>query len=331
MKGITRILQKTFREFCALRKNYGFRLAFYNLVWWINFYIPTPLRFKMSRWALLRKTKWLDKYISTKYGEIISRYAVGYESGSIIQNPKIWVFWGQGEEKMPPLIKACRNQLISHNNNIVLITNENIRQYIQISPVIIDKVTSGQITWAHFSDLVRMSLLSKYGGLWIDATGWVPDAIPFRELMSRPIYSPNGTVENGNRNICFWTSLGVNWSGWCLWANHTRNRVFSFVRDMLSALIENESMTIDYVLIDYLIYYAVHHFDGVKEEFATFSSLPCNNRGKLASLMNSPFDEETYRQLCRDDFVFKLSFRSPWKPRTPDGKLTFYGKLICDK
>ncbi len=322
------IARKIFREFFALWKHYGFAPAFYTLVWWLNFYVSTPFRFKMSRWALLRKTAWLNRHIENHYPEIIARYNRPDVGDRISGNVRVWVFWGQGEDAMPPLVKACYTQLKLHNIGVTLITNDNIMEYIDVPPAVLEKVTSGKITWAHFSDFVRMNLLKKHGGMWIDATGWVPDAIPVDKLMEMKTYSPNGKTGCGNRDICFWTSLGLNWSGWCLWANHVNANVYGFVGDMLSAMIQQEKMTLDYVLVDYLIYYAVHHFPGIRAEFEKFSELPGNNRGQLARLMPKVFDEKEYRRLCESDFVFKLSFRTPWPSRTSEGKVTFYGKLI---
>ena len=328
MRKLYNFSYKIFKEFFLLQKFYGFTPAFYTFVWWINFYIKTPLRFKLSKWALLKKTSWLDKYISIKYTSIISRYKNSTTQSHKIEKPKIWVFWGQGCSNMPVLVNACYTHLKATNENVHLVTNENLNKYLNIPSTILDKVTSGKITWAHFSDLIRMSLLAKYGGLWIDATGWVTGKIPFDKLMERNYYSPNGYVGNDKKDICFWTSLGVNWSGWCLWTNHTNSTVYSFVRDMLSAMIENEKMTIDYVLIDYLIYYAINNIPGVKDEFDKFKSLPGNNRNHLAMIMGSPYDEKEYQKLCMTDFVFKLSFRTLWSEKTETGETTYYGKLI---
>lgn len=329
--NIRRIAVKVFREFFALWRNYGFIPAFYTLVWWLNFYLPTPWRFSMSKWALLKKTVWLDRHIEKNYSDVISRYNRMDSGGKISEKIPIWVFWGQGEKSMPVLVKACYEQLKKHNCNVNLITNSNIKDYIEVPTPILEKVTCGLITWAHFSDFVRMNLLKKYGGLWIDATGWVAGSIPFEKLMNMSLYSPNGETGCRERDICFWTSLGINWSGWCLWSNHTDATVYGFVGDMLSEMIQKEKMTLDYVLVDYLIYYAVHHFPGVAEEFKKFAEIPGTNRGRLAQLMGRPFDDEEYTQLCESDFVFKLSFRTPWRGRTPDGTVTFYGKLIEKK
>lgn len=328
MGKLKTFLSKLFTEFVLLSKHYGFRPAFYTLIWWLNFYISTPFRFALSKWALLKKTKWLDKHIERNYSIIIDKYKRVKSEREYVEKPIIWIFWGQGEECMPALVSSCFRQLKVNHENVVLITNKNINEYIEISSIIQQKVKTGQITWAHFSDVVRTSLLYKYGGLWLDATLWVPSKISFNQLKEFDVYSANGEQKLNNRSICFWTSLNFNWSGWCLWSNQKESSLYGFVSEMLSTMVINEKMTLDYVLIDYLIYYAATHFPEVNEQMMRISSMRCNQKNTLATLMNEPFDEKKYGELCLTDNFFKLSFRAPWKATTPDGRLTFYGKLF---
>lgn len=324
------IIGRRISEFCSLFKGYGFCPAFYTFIWWCNFYIRSPFRFWLSKWALVHKTEWLNLRLSEKYVEIINKYKDRDLDQHIIHNPTIWVFWGQGEDRMPILVKSCFNQLKKHNSNVQLVTISNMANFVDIPDEVINKVFSGQITWAHFSDVVRMGLLSKNGGLWIDATVWVPDRIPFEKLIDMPLYSANGKVGKSSNDICFWTSLRYNWSGWCMWVNHTNSRLCSFVYEMLTQMAITEKMTLDYVLIDYLIYYAIENFSDVNEMFRKIRQFPTQNRGALASLMSKEYDEKIYNKLCKTDIFFKLSYRSDWKERTPEGKLTFYGKLIAN-
>lgn len=331
MNRIKSLSQKLLREFVAMSRYYGVMPALYTLVWWLNFYIPSPVRFRLSKWALMSKTRWLDRYVERNYSAIIEKYRYNTAEQKTIESPVIWVFWGQGESQMPTLIKACYEKLKENNPNVKLLTNDNLSQYLDLHPRILEKVRTGVITWAHFSDVVRTSLLAKYGGLWLDATLWVPSRIPFETLLLYRVYSANSEMTITNRNICFWTSLKYSWSGWCIWANHTNSTLFGFVSEMLSAMVVNEKMTLDYVLIDYLINYAITHFPEVEQQIEQISKMRCNQKNALASLMNEPYDEQLYRDLCATDNFFKLSFRSPWKSHTIDGKLTFYGKLIYNK
>lgn len=328
MSQYSKIFNKLFKEFYGLCKEYGFLPALYTLVWWINFYCPSPLRFKLSRWALLRKTRWLDKYINSKYSHIINHYVNAHVSRSRIEIANIWVFWGQGPDCMPVLVKSCYDQLTRYYKNIILLTLDNISEYIDIPQSIKDKANTGTLSWANFSDIVRNKILYRYGGLWLDATVWTTDDIPFGQLMNMPFYSANGDVCSTKNSNCFWTSFKYNWSTWCMWSNQSLYPLFGFVGDMMEAVAENEKIWPDYVFQDFLIYYAIHHFDYLKQDFNRLASIPCNNRNKLSSLMNYPYNEDDYKALCINDFVFKLSFRTPWRSMTSEGEITYFGKLI---
>ncbi len=80
--------------------------------------------------------------------------------------------WLQGEESAPPLIKACINSIRKHipNRKIQIITESNYGNYVHLPEHILQKFREGKISYAHFSDLIRISLLCEFGGTWCDAT-----------------------------------------------------------------------------------------------------------------------------------------------------------------
>ena len=84
----------------------------------------------------------------------------------------VFVSWLQGEEQAPALVKKCI-ATIKHefkDKQVIIITHENLNQYTNFPEHILTKWKNGIITHTHFSDLLRVELLSKYGGVWIDAT-----------------------------------------------------------------------------------------------------------------------------------------------------------------
>lgn len=328
IKKILSLLAKIANEFIALGKHYGVTYAYYNLLWWLCFYFRTPVSFKVSTFAIKKKTIWLDKYIEEKYADILELYHNRKEEPIRAENYKIWVFWGQGESEMPRLVKACYQQLKRNNANVHFVTNENLKVYITLPDTILRKVGEGRISWVHFSDIIRMTLLAKYGGLWLDATVWVPNELPIERLSSMSLFSANGPSVYTNKSIRFWTSFQWNWSSWCLWCREPNYQLFGFVSEMLKAIAVREDYWPDYVIQDYLIYYACREFPTVCKDMNEVKRIPCVHRNDLASVMDKPFNEETYNHLFETDFVFKLSFRSDWQSYTKDGQPTFYGKLI---
>lgn len=322
------ILKTRTKEFFSLWRHYSLPYAWYSILWWFCFYTRPPFCYRLSTYAIKKKTAWLDKYFNKNYSHILNKYKDCEVCGTIVKNPKIWVFWGQGETHMPPLVKACYRQLTHYNKNVILITNNNIKEYIELPEIIFEKVHNGKISWAHFSDIVRNTLLAKHGGLWIDATVWVSGEISFKDLLLLEVFSANSKVPVSKRATRFWTSFEYNWSTWCMWSKDCNNKLYSFVSRMLTEIALKEIQWPDYVIQDYLIYYAARNIQGVKEMLEQSSTVPCKKRNELATIMNDPFDKNIYNKLIEKDFVFKLSFRANWKNQTKEGKQTFYGRIL---
>lgn len=332
MGNFSATLKKRLADFRGKARHYGLGLALWDLLWWVCFYTHLPFAWKLSTLAIKRKTAWLDRYIEQKYSDIIGAYTSAYAEPKAAGERRIWVFWGQGEDSMPELIRACYEQLVALNGDAVtLVTNQNVHEFLDIPAVIYEKVERGAISWAHFSDIIRTSLLARYGGLWLDATVWTTRQFPFEEFGEMPFYSANGKVAVSSRAVRFWTSFQWNWSGWCLYASNKNEVLFSFVSEMLINLAQREKYLLDYVLVDYCIYYACRKLPGVGDAMSECNKTEFRYRNRLAELMNRPYNEQEYEQLTATDYVFKLSFRAGWQPATADGVTTYYGKLIAHR
>ena len=55
-------------------------------------------------------------------------------------------------------------------NELKIITKNNLINYIEINSSLKDKFKCGVISQQVWSDIIRVNLLEKYGGLWIDST-----------------------------------------------------------------------------------------------------------------------------------------------------------------
>ena len=87
--------------------------------------------------------------------------------------PKIiWWCWFQGLSDAPSMVKMCLESVKKNfkGYKINVITWENLSKYIDIPEYIIRKFEIGIIPYAQFSDIIRVLLLLKYGGVWIDST-----------------------------------------------------------------------------------------------------------------------------------------------------------------
>ena len=84
----------------------------------------------------------------------------------------IWWCWLQGEDNAPAICKACLNSLRKYfaEYKIIVVTEQNMYDYVHLPHYILEKYEKGIIDNAHFSDILRTSLLVEYGGVWIDST-----------------------------------------------------------------------------------------------------------------------------------------------------------------
>ena len=85
---------------------------------------------------------------------------------------KVWICWFQGIENAPSVVQKCYDSVKQNmtDREIVLITSDNIEQYVRFPDYILEKWKKGIITHTHLTDLLRLELLIKYGGMWLDAT-----------------------------------------------------------------------------------------------------------------------------------------------------------------
>ena len=84
----------------------------------------------------------------------------------------IWFCWLQGMEKAPQIIQICLASLKKYlpEKEIRIVDDSNRRQYVTFPDYFEKKWAKKQIPPALFADLLRLELLIRYGGTWLDST-----------------------------------------------------------------------------------------------------------------------------------------------------------------
>lgn len=154
---------------------------------------------KIDEAYLLRKYEYLLK---SNHIEIVKKSSIG-------GGKHTFVFWWQGFETAPEIVKLCINSMKKHADDLVLIDKNNYTQWVGLPDYIVSKFNTGDISLAHFSDVIRFYLLYFYGGTWIDATCFLSREIP-GEIRETEFWSINGAYKNilGWR----WTSFFYVWT-----------------------------------------------------------------------------------------------------------------------
>lgn len=235
----------------------------------------------------------------------------------------IWVCWFQGKENMPEIVRACFENLINQIDfnvaELVLITEDNFSNYIEIDPCIIKKRKEGLLSYTNLSDLLRVKLLATYGGLWIDATVFVTQPIT-KNFLERSFYSPKTLCEP---DVRIYVSQ-CRWATWLMLSND--NMLFPFVAHVMNAYYIRANGLMDYFFMDYVIELAYENIDQVKHllDELEFS----NSYGtSLANQFNEPYNKDSFEKIYTSTQFIKLSYKMKASLTTVDGQLTNYGYL----
>ena len=107
-----------------------------------------------------------------KYRKTIAKFQAEYTPQPRQHSNKVWVCWFQGIENAPALVQKCYQSLQENltDREIVLLTADNYKDYVNFPDYIQRKADAGIIPPAQFSDLLRLELLIRHGGTWIDST-----------------------------------------------------------------------------------------------------------------------------------------------------------------
>ena len=195
----------------------------------------------------------VHKHLKKKYGRYIGEMQDKQIELPHKNNRIVWICWLQGIENAPLLVRLCYESVKKQFDdwNIVVITSENLNEYTQFPNYIIEKWKKGIISNTHFSDLLRIELLTSHGGLWIDATvlctETLPDYIENTPLFMYQSLKPGYT---GHINRI---------SSWMMWAE-SNNLILLETRNLLYKYWEKQNSLYDYFLLHHFVTMVLNHY-----------------------------------------------------------------------
>lgn len=234
---------------------------------------------------------------------------------------KIWICWWQGLENAPEIVKACVESIKRNAGNceIIIITDKNYKDFVEFPDWLEEKRRTGIINRTIYSDLLRMNILSTYGGLWIDSTFFCKEKC-FDQYMNLPLWSIK-------RPDYFHASVACGYfANYSLGCTYENRWVYKVMKDCLFYYWQHNDILFDYLLTDYVIVLAQKH---IKDIDQMFKGIAPNNKNcdELFKVLGQPYDENTWKRISADTALYKLTWKQSF-PKEVNGKETFYGKII---
>ena len=247
----------------------------------------------------MRKILW-QKKASKKVRKYLKYQDIDPEgleySNKVFDNP-IWVYWDCGMDKAPDIVKKCYESLLQYGTReVVVLSKDNIGEYIKFPGYIAEKFENGSIPMAGYSDLMRFALLEHYGGTWVDATLYFTDKIP-SEIISCDFFA-------------FQNSLGllsnpVLYPAWFLHAER-HNGTIRAIRNIAYAYWAHECHVIEYLLPNLIMTEYLHSVPEVEKQIPYMNS---DYSEYLIRILGDDYSAEKFEWVKKLTCIHKLTYK----------------------
>jgi len=280
-----------------------------------------------SQYLIDKKHNIIREYIRCNYTDSVRKsdlYNMVTPKFRPQEKYNIWVFWYQGINGMPTIVRQCYDRLCELNASndcaIHLITKENLKDYLSFPDYITGKIENGIITLTHFSDVLRFALLYNYAGFWMDATVWCEKPIPKEVFNQRywtiKLHRPPYTI-----SVSY-----MRWSTFILFFRYRHDPLAKSMLNLFLAYWQREDSLIDYLLVDYLLEYSVDSqrecgdFSSIEESNSHLYSLMCN--------LSEKYNDKTWEKMKEDTWLFKLSYKGETPTNAQKNKDSYYSMIL---
>lgn len=217
---------------------------------------------------------------------------------------KVWICWLQGYEQAPVLVKACIDSAKKNmpNHEVIILTDENIGDYIELPEHICKKYQQGKISRTHYSDIVRIALLCRWGGLWIDSTVLCTEKEFPEYITALPlfVYKKLDLSRRDDDNMVA--------SSWLI-ASTTNQPILLLTRDLLYAYWEKYNYLVDYFLFHLFFAMATRKF---KEDWDRIPVYNNHSPHILQFELENTYDEQRWDQIMKMSAFHKLNWHNDY-------------------
>lgn len=310
---------KIIAVFCRNWKNFNISVAFFKALNIITWHFTDS---KLCIWVYRHMNQSIKKYLEKDLRAEINAFLANYEPNKCDNSipPIIWQSWWQGSEGLEGITKIGTESVKDNAKEfeINFVCKENFASYVSIPETVLNWVSEGRISRTHFADYLRMALLSQNGGIWLDCAIFLSKPID-KSVLNYRFYSTKGN---------FYTYRYISedfWSTGCMGCAKHYPMMDLYLK-LFEAYFVKHNKIIDYYLTDFFMRIAYERIPEVKY---SVDIIPYNNPRKqdLTYRLNECYNEDVFRDLCKNTTVFKCSRKIKLHDKTSNGCDTIYGFL----
>lgn len=260
------------------------------------------------------------QFIRRHYGHLIEKCRQNPISNKPNEGP-IWVCWWQGEDQMPDIIRLCYASLKKNatgDRPIIFLHSGNYSTYADIPRYILDKFERKLMSITHFTDILRMTLLAKHGGLWIDASVFLSSKMP-DSVFSHSYFSAKEPYDAQHLGSGQYTVFMLGAAAEAPWIVYARDALFEYWKTSWKL--------IDYVLVNYILILALDSIPALKEDVMK-GVLDTPHINTIQNRRDDACSPSVFEKMISECQFYKLSYKLDFKEKDEAGNLTYYGRLL---
>ena len=255
----------------------------------------------------------LVAFLAPRIAELRSAARTGMPSPSGELTPRLYVYWGQGFAAAPDVVRACHRRLLHVHDpaQVVTLDDGNVRELVDLPDHVWSTLAERRTA---LSDVLRLDLLGRHGGVWVDATCWAQTDVltAVRPLCTSGFFA----FRRRNRPLASWLLAGG--------AGHDSVLLW---RQALLAYWQEFDQPIDYFLLHYLFAALCDLDEGFAARWQATPPVLSAAAHRFQHAMQEPYDEDRYQRLLQGSFVHKLTYKVDPGAVAP---ATMLGHLIAE-
>lgn len=213
---------------------------------------------------------------------------------------KVWIFWYQGIENAPDLVKSTINSIkfTMKNKEVIILTKDNLNKYVSLPDYIEKRFQKGQITMAHYSDLLRIELLTTIGGLWVDSTIL---------MTKKPFFVDSDIPLFAFKDVSLYRKeeLPIAASNWLIYSNGKSN-ILHLTKELLYEYWKTHNHVSVYLVFHIFFKLATEVYKDEWKNVPTYSNVPPHI---LQFELLDKYDEIRFNQIKEMSDIHKLNHR----------------------
>lgn len=265
------------------------------------------------------KANWTKMHLKKYVDEAVKNTNVSIQKEEKTSKPIIWQYWHQGLENAPLLIKKCLESVEKYHPDcdVRVLSFETIDEYVKIPKKYYDLLEQKKIPIAIFSDILRLYLLTTYGGTWVDATLYFTERIPDEVFKSEFfVLQKDPKKDNfGDKMSCYFIHARRD----SIWPH--------LIRNSLEAYWNENDYLIHYFIFEHVVSMLSEATPNLQKSWNQMQYVSTDCLGCLKKNLYAEFSEEKFEEIKNNSYMHKLSYKVL---REHSSGNSFYDKITVD-